>query len=63
VPLAITTLLIVIVGVVLPFSPLARPLGFTPLPGPFFAFLAISTITYLLLVEWAKRFLFSRSEA
>jgi Mg2+-importing ATPase len=63
VPLAITTVLIVIVGVVLPFSPLARPLGFTPLPGPFFAFLAISTITYLLLVEWAKRFLFSRSEA
>ena len=61
-PLAITTILIVIVGIVLPFSPLARLLGFTPLPGPFFTFLAVSTITYLLLVEWAKRFLFSRDE-
>ena len=38
-------------------------LGFTPLPGPFFTFLAISTITYLLLVEWAKRLLFSRVAA
>ena len=63
IPLAITTILIVIIGVVLPFSPLATLLGFTPLPGPFFTFLAISTITYLLLVEWAKRFLFSRAQA
>ena len=61
--LAITTILIVIIGVVLPFSPLAKLLNFTPLPGPFFTFLAISTITYLLLVEWAKRLLFSRVAA
>jgi Mg2+-importing ATPase len=63
IPLAFTTILIVIVGIVLPFSPLAKLLGFTPLPAPFFAFLAISTITYLLLVEWAKRLLFSRVAA
>jgi Mg2+-importing ATPase len=63
IPLAITTILIVIIGVVLPFSPLAKLLGFTPLPRPFFTFLAISTITYLLLVEWAKRFLFARAGA
>jgi Mg2+-importing ATPase len=63
VPLAITTVFIVIVGILLPFSPLAELLGFTPLPRPFFAFLAISTITYLLLVEWAKHFLFSRAVA
>ena len=63
IPLAITTVLVVIIGVVLPFSPLAKLLGFTPLPPPFFAFLAISTITYLLLVEWAKRLLFSRVAA
>jgi P-type Mg2+ transporter len=60
VPLAITTILIVIVGVVLPYSPLAMQLGFTPLPAPFFAFLAISTVTYLALVEVAKRRLFAR---
>lgn len=61
--LAFTTILIVIVGVLIPYSPIAKLLGFTTLPFPFFAFLAISTLTYLLLVEWAKRLLFARSEA
>jgi len=60
-PLAITTILIVIIGVIIPFMPFARLLGFTPLPGPFFTFLAISTATYLLLVEIAKRLLFARA--
>jgi P-type Mg2+ transporter len=58
IPLAITTILMV----VLPYSPLARDLGFTTLPGPFFTFLAISTATYLILVELAKRLLFARAE-
>jgi P-type Mg2+ transporter len=63
VPLAITTILIVLIGIALPYSPLARLLGFTTLPGPFFAFLAVSTATYLLLVEFAKRLLFARAAA
>ena len=62
VPLTITTILIVIIGVLLPYSPLAGLLGFMTLPGPFFTFLTISTATYLLLVEWAKRLLFAHSE-
>ena len=62
VPLAVTTILIVLVGILLPFSPLANVLGFTPLPAPFFTFLAISTVTYLMLVEIAKQFLFSHPE-
>ena len=53
-PLASTTILIVIAGLVLPFSPLARPLGFVPLPAPFFLFLAIAVISYLILVEIVK---------
>ena len=61
IPLAITTVLIVIIGVLLPYSPLAGLLGFTTLPGPFFAFLAISTATYLLLVQLAKRILFAQA--
>jgi Mg2+-importing ATPase len=60
-PLTVTTLAIVILGILLPFSPLARILGFTALPGTYFIFLAISTLTYLLLVEIAKRRLFARS--
>jgi Mg2+-importing ATPase len=38
-----------------PFTPLAPWLGFVPLPAPFFAFLAIMTLGYLVTVELAKR--------
>jgi Mg2+-importing ATPase len=61
VPLAATTVLITIVGIVLPFSPVAGALGFVPLPASYFTFLAASTATYLLLVELAKRQLFARA--
>ncbi|HKQ87227.1 MAG TPA: magnesium-translocating P-type ATPase [Candidatus Acidoferrales bacterium] len=61
-PLAITTTLVAAVACVLPFLPFATLLGFAPLPGPYFAFLAISTATYLLLVEFAKRRLFARAD-
>ena len=43
------------VSVYLPFSPLARVLGFTALPATFFAFISVATAIYLLLVEVAKR--------
>jgi Mg2+-importing ATPase len=58
--LAATTLAIVLVGLVLPFSPLAGPLGFRALPWGYFGFLAVATATYLGLVEVAKRHLFQR---
>ncbi|MBZ5652580.1 MAG: magnesium-translocating P-type ATPase [Acidobacteriia bacterium] len=54
-PLAITAVLIVATGILLPYSPLARLFGFVTLPVPFFVFLAISTVTYLVLVEFGKR--------
>jgi len=53
--LAATILLVVLVGIVLPFTPAAGPLGFVPLSGGFYAFLAAVVITYLLLVELTKR--------
>ena len=58
--LAITTVLIVLVGMALPFSPLAEPLGFVPLPPGFFLFLGGATATYLVLVELVKRRLIGR---
>ena len=61
-PLTATNLIIVAVGVLLPFSPFAQPLGFTALPAGYFAFLVIVTITYLFLVEGGKRILL-RAEA
>jgi len=59
-PLAITTMLIVLLGIVLPVSPLAKVFGFTPLPAMFFLFLSGMVITYLFLVEMVKRRLMRR---
>jgi len=55
--LAATTLGIVLIGIALPFTPIGTDLGFTPLPPVYFVFLAAATVTYLLLVEVAKRLL------
>jgi Mg2+-importing ATPase len=54
-PLIATCLAIVAIGVYLPFSPLAAVLGFTPMPAAYFAFVALATAAYLVLVEAAKR--------
>lgn len=61
-PLTITTLLIVAVGFVLPYTPLAGPLGFTPLLALYFLFLAGMIVSYLLLVELVKLRLMIRYE-
>jgi len=53
--LAIMTILVVITGILIPFSPLAPPLGFVPLPPLYFGFLGVATITYLAFVELVKR--------
>ena len=54
-PLMATVLAAVVVGAVLPFTPIGADLGFIPLPPLFFAFLAVATATYMLLVEGVKR--------
>ena len=59
-PLTISALLVVAIGILLPYSPLAVPLGFTSLPGLYFLFLIAMTVVYLLLVELVKRPLMRR---
>jgi Mg2+-importing ATPase len=59
-PLALTSIGVVVVGVALPFSPLGPLLGFVPLPPMFFAFLVGVVVTYLMLVEVVKRALRKR---
>jgi Mg2+-importing ATPase len=54
-PLALTTVGIVLVGTIIPFTWLAGPLGFAPLPASYFVFLLLATLTYLVLVESVKR--------
>lgn len=55
IPLVCTVLLCVILGVLLPFTPVASFLGFVPLPASYFLFLITATVTYLFLVERIKR--------
>jgi Mg2+-importing ATPase len=55
-PLAITAAAVVAGGVLLPYSPLAAWFGFAALPAAYFGFLLGATLTYLLLVQIAKRF-------
>jgi len=59
-PLTITTLLIVAIGIWLPYTPLAGLLGFTPLPALYFLFLVVMTTIYLLLVQLVKSRLMRR---
>jgi len=53
--LTATTVAVVIVGLVLPATPIARLLGFTIPPLSYFVFLIATTLTYLALVEVVKR--------
>ena len=61
--LTTTAIAVVVVAAVLPWTPVAGPLGFEPLPAPFFLFLAVATATYLLLVQWVKARLLPRFTA
>jgi Mg2+-importing ATPase len=59
--LTFTSLTVVVCGVVLTFSPLARTLGFTPLPWQFYAALGGFVVSYLILVELAKKLFYAES--
>jgi Mg2+-importing ATPase len=54
-PLTMTTIGVVMAGVLLPFTRFALALGFVPLPPLYFVFLTVATLTYLLFVEMVKR--------
>ncbi|MGO4691805.1 magnesium-translocating P-type ATPase [Glaciibacter sp. 2TAF33] len=55
------SLAVVAIGVYLPLSPLAGILGFDPLPPVFFLTLVGLVVPYLVLVEIAKSWFFSRA--
>lgn len=54
-PLLISVCAVVIIGLTLPFTPIAPLLGFVPLPLPYFIFLGCATLAYLLLVQFIKQ--------
>jgi len=61
-PLLISTLLVVAVGALLPWSGFAASLGFVPLTGAFYLFVAVATLLYLLSVQLAKGLLWRHAE-
>jgi Mg2+-importing ATPase len=52
--LILTSIFIVATGIVIPFSPLAKPFGFVAPPSLYFVILFFMVITYLLLVQVVK---------
>jgi Mg2+-importing ATPase len=52
--LALTTLAVMAVGVIIPFSPLASKIGFVPLPPLYFGFLALTLLSYCVLTQLVK---------
>ena len=59
--LTMTTILIMGIGAVLPFSPLAQPLGFVPLPWQFWPFLVGTLVCYVALTQIVKVWLLRKS--
>ncbi len=59
-PLVVSTLAMVVVGLVLPMTPFADRLGFVLPPGRYLMFVFGATAAYLALVELTKRVLFAR---
>ena len=60
--LVATSLGIVALAAILPYTPLAAMLGLVPLPPEFFAILGAMVAAYLLLVELVKRWFFRHWE-
>ncbi|MDE3066125.1 MAG: HAD-IC family P-type ATPase [Verrucomicrobiota bacterium] len=59
--LTMTTLLIIGLGAWLPFSPVARFLGFVPLPWQFWPFLALTLMCYVALTQGIKTWLIRKA--
>jgi Mg2+-importing ATPase len=61
--LAVSSLGVVLLAVAVPFSPIARLLGFVPLPMAFLGVLSMIVLAYLILVQIVKQMLNRRSES
>ena len=59
-PMLLTPIVCATVGAILPFTPLARALGFTALPLRFFLILFAMVVAYMMLVEVAKKWFYTR---
>jgi magnesium-transporting ATPase (P-type) len=61
VPLTLTSLAIMAIGVWLPYSPFAAALGFTALPPLYWPLLVVTLVLYVLLTQAVKMWLLERA--
>ena len=59
-PLLLTVTACALVGVILPYTPLAGPLGFVPLPASFLLILCAMIVTYLAVAEVGVAYFFRK---
>ena len=59
--LTMTTILIMGIGAILPFSPVAKLLGFVPLPWQFWPFLLATLVCYVAITQLVKVWLLKKS--
>ena len=59
--LSMTTILIMLIGAVLPYSPLAGPLGFVPLPWLYWVLLAGTLVCYVALTQVIKSWMVKKN--
>jgi Mg2+-importing ATPase len=59
-PLIVTTVLIMVAGMWLPFSPIAEYLGFTPLPMLYWPLIFLTLLCYIMLTQGVKAWLINR---
>jgi len=59
-PVMVMSLVIMAVGIAIPFSPLGRYLGFSPLPGLYWPLIAVTLLCYVLLTQGVKMWLLRR---
>jgi Mg2+-importing ATPase len=58
--LVVTSLFIVCIAAMLPYTPLGNYFRFVPLPSEFFTILLAMGVTYLLMVELVKRWFYAK---
>ena len=59
-PLIVTTVMVMGFGMYLPFSPLAKPLGFEALPPLYWPLLALTLLSYITLTQVVKAWLLKK---
>ena len=59
--LSMTSLFIMAIGAALPYTPLARPLGFVPLPWQYWPILAATLLCYVALTQVIKTWLLKKN--